>query len=189
MTIYAYTRVSREDQNLDLQIDAVRAIGVADENILREKLSGVKSRCLFNDLLNRLKPGDVLAVWKVDRLGRNAVEVLRTGEELESRGVALIITTLGIDTRTPAGKLVYGMMAQLAQFERDQLIERTKAGLEAARRGGAKLGRAHSLTQHQRRQAAKMIDDGKSYGEIAALFSVSRSVVFRSVQQVRRAAA
>ena len=76
-------------------------------------------------------------------------------------------------------------MAQLAQFEREQLIERTNAGLEAARARGVKLGRAYSLTSHQRKQAAQMIEAGKTYGEIAALFSVSRSVVFRSVQQVR----
>ena len=144
----------------------------------------MKSRPLFMEILNRLRAGDALVVWKVDRFNRTTVEVLRTGEEAEFRGIALVVTTLGIDTRTPAGKLVFGIMAQLAQFEREQLIERTNAGLEAARARGVKLGRAYSLTSHQRKQAAQMIEAGKTYGEIAALFSVSRSVVFRSVQQL-----
>jgi DNA invertase Pin-like site-specific DNA recombinase len=126
-----------------------------------------------------------LVVWKVDRLGRNAVEVQQTVRALDERGVRLVITTLGIDTKTPAGRLIFGIMSQLAEFEREQLIERTKAGLEAAKRRGKRLGRKPALTCIQARQAAQMVADGKSYGEIADMMNVSRSIAFRAVKMIQ----
>jgi putative DNA-invertase from lambdoid prophage Rac len=158
--------------------------GVAPGDIVREKMSGVADRPRFAKLLAKLKAGDTLVTWKVDRLGRSALDTLRTFEELDEKGVRLIVTTLGIDTKTTAGRLVLGIMTQLAEFEREQIIERTKAGLEAAKRRGKRLGRKPLLSSIQARQAAEMVREGKSYGQIADMLAVSRSVVFKTVRMV-----
>lgn len=184
MPVFGYARVSREDQELALQVDALTAAGVEPGRLVKEKLSGVADRPRFRKLLASLGAGDTLVTWKVDRLGRNAVEVRKTVRNLDERGVRLIITTLGIDTKTPAGRLMFGIMSQLAEFEREQLIERTKAGIEAARRRGKRIGRPPVLTTVQARQAARMVAEGKSYGEIADVMNVSRSAVFKTVRRV-----
>ena len=136
MPTYGYARVSREDQELALQVDALVAAGVAPGNIVREKMSGAADRPRFAKLIEKLQAGDTLVTWKVDRLGRSALATMRTFKELDEKGVRLIVTTLGIDTKATAGRLVLGLMTQLAEFEREQIIERTKAGLEAAKRRG-----------------------------------------------------
>jgi DNA invertase Pin-like site-specific DNA recombinase len=184
MATYGYARVSREDQELALQVDALVAAGVPPGNIVRDKMSGVADRPRFAKLLDKLQAGDTLVTWKVDRLGRSALATLRTFKELDEKGVRLIVTTLGIDTKTTAGRLVLGIMTQLAEFEREQIVERTVAGLEAAKRRGKKLGRKPLLTCTQARQAAEMVKEGKSYGEIADTMAVSRSVVFKTVRMV-----
>ena len=184
MPVFGYARVSREDQELALQVDALTAAGVEPGRLVKEKLSGVADRPRFRKLLASLGAGDTLVTWKVDRLGRNAVEVQQTVRDLDERGVRLIITTLGIDTKTPAGRLMFGIMSQLAEFEREQLIERTKAGIEAASRRGKRIGRPPVLTTVQARQAARMVAEGKSYGEIADVMNVSRSAVFKTVRRV-----
>jgi len=183
MAAYGYIRVSREDQNLNLQRDAMHDAGVPPENVVAEKVSGAKQRPAFDALVERLGPGDKLCVWKVDRLGRRASEVQRMAKELTARGVHVVITTLGLDLLTPAGRLVFGIMSQLAQFERETLIERTNAGLAAARRRGTKLGKPYALDPHQRAEAAQMVAAGKTYAEVAALFRISRSAAFRCVAQ------
>lgn len=184
MAVFGYARVSKEDQSLALQIDALMAAGVAPKSIVQEKLSGVVERPRFAKLLDSLAPGDTLVTWKVDRLGRNAIDVQRTVKALDEKGVRLVITTLGLDTKTPAGRLIFGIMTQLAEFEREQLIERTKAGLEAAKRRGKRLGRKPRLTMMQARQAAQMVKEGKSYGAIADTMNVTRSIAFRAVRMV-----
>jgi Enterobacteriaceae phage serine recombinase len=183
VTAYGYARASREDQELALQIDALTAAGVEPGCLIQEKLSGVVERLHFAKLLASLETGDTLVVWKVDRLGRNAVDVQRIVRELDQRGIQLVITTLGIDTKAPVGRLVFGILSQLAEFERELLMERTRAGLEAARRRGKRMGRKPQLTVMQARQAAQMVADGMSYGEIADTMNVSRSCVWRAVQR------
>jgi DNA invertase Pin-like site-specific DNA recombinase len=182
---YGYARVSTEDQHLDLQRNAMLDAGVPPENIVADKMSGTKQRPLFDVLVERLQAGDKLYVWKVDRLGRRASEVQRVAEGLTERGVHVIVTTLGVDLATPAGKLVFGALCQIAQFERETLVERTNAGLAAAKRRGKKLGRQFALDQHQRAEAARMVADGKTYGEVAAMFRVSRAAAFRCVARAK----
>ncbi len=184
MPTFGYARVSREDPELALQVDALAAAGVPPGNIIREKMSGAADRPRFAKLIEKLQAGDTLVTWKVDRLGRSAIDTLRMFKELDEKGVRLIVTTLGVDTQTTAGRLVLGIMTQLAEFEREQIIERTKAGLEAAKRRGKRLGRKPLLTCMQARQAAELVQQGKSYGEIADMMAVSRSVVFKTVRMV-----
>jgi DNA invertase Pin-like site-specific DNA recombinase len=180
---FGYARVSTEDQELGLQVTALRAAGVPETHIVQEKASGKTGgdRPLYAALLARLKTGDRLVVWKVDRLGRSTLDALQVAESLKERGVHIVITTLGVDLATPAGKLVFGVMAQIAEFEREQIRDRVVAGMAEAKRRGKHCGRKHTLNPHQRAEAARMHADGKSLGEIAALFGCGRTVVHRAV--------
>ena len=186
--VWGYARVSHEDQQLALQLDALAAAGVPHGNIIKEKESGVRQRPAFDALLERLQPGDSLVAWKVDRLGRDALAALTIARDLDRRGVRIVITTLGVDSSTPAGRMVFGVLAQLAEFERATLIERTNAGLAAARKRGTHLGRRFRLSPHQQAEARRMrAQEGKTYAQIAALFRVSRSVVWRAVNAAAHA--
>jgi len=121
-----------------------------------------------------------LVVWKVDRLGRSTLDALQTAKDLDARGVHIVITTLGIDLKTPAGRLVFGMMAQIAEFERELIRDRVKAGMADAKARGVHMGRKNTLRPHQRTEAARMhIQEGKSLGAIAALF------IHRAVQDAQ----
>ncbi len=183
--IWGYARVSPEDQALALQLDALEAAGVPPAHIMKEKESGARQRPIFEALLKKLKTGDSLVAWKVDRLGRDALAALTVARDLDALGVRIVITTLGVDSSTPAGRMVFGVLAQLAEFERATLIERTNAGLAAARKRGKHLGRRYSLKPHQQQEAKRMREEeGQTYAQIAALFDVSRSVVWRSVNKL-----
>ncbi|MBV8093163.1 MAG: recombinase family protein [Acetobacteraceae bacterium] len=187
--IWGYVRVSTEDQNPALQEDALAAAGVPAEHIVVERVSGAaKVRPLFAKLVERLGDGDTLMVWKVDRLGRNTLDALQTAKKLDEAGVRIVITTLGADLKTAAGRLVFGVMAQIAEFERELIRERVNAGLRAARARGKVVGRPNRLTAHQVREAVRMIEEGKSYAEAAATLGVHRSIVFRAVKEASAAA-
>jgi DNA invertase Pin-like site-specific DNA recombinase len=187
---YGYARVSTEDQELGLQVTALRAAGVPNDNIIQEKASGKagSDRPLYTALLARLKAGDRLVVWKVDRLGRSTLEALKTAEDLDKRGVHIVITTLGIDLKTPGGRMVFGVMAQIAEFERELIRERVKAGMAEAKKRGEHVGRRHTLRPHQRDEAVRLhAEEGKSIGAIAKLFDCGRTVVHRVITQAKTA--
>jgi DNA invertase Pin-like site-specific DNA recombinase len=187
--VYGYARVSTEDQELGLQISALRDAGVPEANIVQEKASGKAGtdRPLYTALLSRLQAGDKLVVWKVDRLGRSTLDALQTAKELDERDVHIVVTTLGVDLKTPAGRLVFGMMSQITEFERELIRERVQAGMADARKRGVHVGRRHTLNPHQRAEAAKMHAEGKSLGEIAALFGCGRTVIHRAVMGAKAA--
>ena len=188
MAMWGYARVSTEDQELGMQVTALRAAGVPLANIVQEKASGKagSDRPLFAALIKRLVDGDRLVVWKVDRLGRSTLDALQTVRELDDRGIHVVITTLGIDLKTPAGRLVFGMMAQIAEFERELIRDRVKAGMADAKRRGVHVGRKNTLRPNQRAEAARLhLDEGKSLGEIAALLGCGRTVVHRAIQDAR----
>ena len=189
-TTWGYARVSTEDQELGLQVTALREAGVPEANIVQEKASGKagSDRPLYAALLVRLGEGDRLVVWKVDRLGRSTRDALQTAKDLDARGVHSGITTLGVDLKTAGGRLVFGMMAQMAEFERELIRERVKAGMADAKRRKVHVGRKNRLRPHQRAEAARLhLVEGKSLGEVAALFGCGRTVVFRAVQAAREA--
>jgi DNA invertase Pin-like site-specific DNA recombinase len=184
MAIYGYARVSTEDQELGLQIAALTEAGVAKKDIVQEKASGKEGadRPKYAKLLAKLRDGDKLVVWKVDRLGRSTLDALNTAKDLDARGVRIVITTLGVDLKTPAGRLVYGVLAQIAEFERELIKERVTAGIAAARKRGVAFGRRHTLRPNQRAEAVRMhLEEGKSIGAIAALFGCGRTVVHRAI--------
>ena len=189
MAVFGYARVSTDDQDVALQVDALRAAGVPAENVIVETIGGAKSaKPKLDALMARLTANDTLMVWKVDRLGRSVLDALMLVKRLDDAGVRIVITTLGADLKTPAGRLVIGMMLQIAEFERELIRERTVAGLAATKARGTVLGRRHSLTMHQRAEAARLVlEEGQSLGQVAALFRVGRTIVHRAVNEARAA--
>lgn len=157
--LIGYARVSKADgsQSLDLQHDALRAAGVERDNIYDDLASGGRDdRPGLTACLKSLRDGDVLVVWKLDRLGRSLAHLVNTVKELSDRKIGLrVLTGKGaqIDTTTASGRMVFGIFATLAEFERDLIRERTMAGLASARARGRKGGRKFALTKAQVRLA------------------------------------
>jgi len=140
-----YARVSTEDQNLALQLDALRHDGC--HRIYQEKITGkIASRPVLTSALASLGEGDMLVVWKLDRLGRSLKHLIDIVQELEARKIGFRSIADGIDTETPSGRLLFHVIGAIAEFEARQISERTKAGLLAARRRGQRLGRPPVLT-------------------------------------------
>lgn len=177
--LIGYARVSTEDQKLRLQRDALKEAGC--EKFFREKLSGASKVLPERDkLLAFARKGDVVVVWKLDRLGRSLRDLLDVVNTLKERGVGFRSLQEAIDTTTPAGKLTFHIFAALAEFERDMIRERTTAGLAAARTRGAALGRPRSLTPEQVQMAEAMLaDPAISAGQVAEQFGIHRSTLYR----------
>jgi len=186
MKLVGYMRVSKADgsQVLDLQRDALIAAGVAEEKIWEDKASGAKDdRPNLAACLKSLDKGDVLVIWRLDRLGRNLKHLIETVEQLSDRGISFkVITGAPIDTTTSNGKLMFRIFASLAEFERDVIRERTIAGLEAARARGRKGGRKSVLTPSKLRQAqAAMQNRDTSVTELCKELGVSRTTIYAHV--------
>lgn len=179
-----YARVSTDEQNLDLQRQALEVDGCAV--VLEDKASGIlPSRKGLGQALARCRPGDVLVVWKLDRLGRSLLDLVGLVEDLRSRNVGLkVLTGQGaqVDTTRPEGRMIFGIMATLAEFERELIRERTKAGMAAAKRRGAHVGRPRKLTRFQVDEAGAMIEAGKSRADVAALLGVDVATLRRSLK-------
>lgn len=183
-----YARVSKagDAQSLDLQVDALTGAGVAARAIYEDRASGKKeSRPGLDACLKALRRGDTLVVWKLDRLGRDLRHLVHIVQELTERSVGLrVLTGQGaqIDTATPAGRLVFGIFAALAEFERELIRERTLAGLEAARARGRRGGRKFALTKAQVRLAqAAMQNRDTSVAELAAELRIKPVTLYRYV--------
>jgi DNA invertase Pin-like site-specific DNA recombinase len=141
-----YARVSTRDQSFNLQVDALKKASC--EKVFKEVASGARTaRPVLDDLLSRVRAGDVLIVWKLDRLGRSLKHLVMLANELMERQVGLISLNDPIDTTTPQGRLVFNIFASLAEFEHDLIRERTQAGLKAARARGRKGGRPPGLSK------------------------------------------
>lgn len=185
MSVIGYARVSTFEQTLDLQRDALNAAGAV--SIYEDKASGKSAdRPELQQCLKALRDGDMLVVWRLDRLGRNLQDLIRIVNELEGRGIRFRSLKESIDTTGPAGKLVFHMFAALAEFERELIRERTLAGLEAARARGKKGGRPESLDAKQQQVVlAMMASRVMSIAEIARQFNVSRSTLY-NIQAANR---
>jgi DNA invertase Pin-like site-specific DNA recombinase len=178
--LIGYARVSKVDQNLDLQLDALNKAGV--EKTFMDKESGAKAdRKGLTDALSHLRKDDVLTVWKLDRLGRSTIQLMMLLNDLHERGVDFKSITEGIDTTTSFGRFFFTMSAALAQLERDRLIERTRAGLVAAKARGRTGGRKPKLTPDQVEMARGLLASGKPPRDVAKAFNVGRSTLYRYV--------
>ena len=183
-----YARVSKADgsQLFDLQWDALIEAGVNEKNIYQDQISGKKGdRPGLEACLKALREGDTLVVWKLDRLGRDLRHLVNTVQDLANRGIGFkVITGQGanIDTMTASGKLVFGIFAALAEFERELIRERTIAGLTSARARGKKGGRKFYFTKSQVRLAqASMKNKDTNVSELCRELGVSRQTLYRYV--------
>lgn len=178
--IVGYARVSTDDQNLEAQIDALKASGC--NRLFSEKVSGkLRDRPELDRALDLLRPDDVLVVTKYDRLARSLKDLLEIVETVQAKGAGFRSLAEDIDTTTSAGRLVFHVFASIAQFERERIAERTREGLSAARRRGRVGGRPTALTADQREEVRRMRDEeGRRPSEIAKLFKVSPNTVRRA---------
>jgi DNA invertase Pin-like site-specific DNA recombinase len=182
-----YARVSTTDQSLDRQTDELTTAGC--EQVFTETGSGKKDadRPVFTECLTYLRPKDTLVVTELSRLGRSTSALATLADDLRDRGIALRILNLGIDTGTPSGRLVYSIIAAVAEMERELLIERTHSGLAAARARGRKGGRRRSITDAQVRRAQKLYDERElSMEEIARVTRMSVSSLHRYLELDRK---
>lgn len=186
--LIGYMRVSKADgsQATDLQLDALVAAAVAAEHIYEDMASGRKDdRPGLASCLKALRQGDTLVVWKLDRLGRNLRHLINTVHDLTAQGVGLKVLSghgAAIDTTTAAGKLVFGIFAALAEFERELISERTVAGLASARARGRKGGRPFKMTAAKLRLAmAAMGQSGTKVADLCSELGITRQTLYRHV--------
>jgi len=176
--LIGYARVSTPEQDLTPQLDALLAAGC--ERIFSDKASGAKAdRAGLADALSHARSGDILVVWKLDRLGRTMKGLVDLSAELEKRGIGLQSLADGINTGGTAGKLVFHIMAAMAEMERDLIRERTTAALIVARRGGRVGGRKTVMTPRRVEAARKLLASGMSAREIAPTIGVSVATLYR----------
>lgn len=176
--LIGYARVSTNDQDLRLQLDALQGAGC--EKVFTDKASGAKGdRAGLAEALEYARAGDTLVVWKLDRLGRSMKGLIDLAETLKSREVDLQSLTDGIDTKTPAGRFFFHLMAAIAVMERELMLERTNAGLAAARRAGRVGGRPRLLDADKASAAQTLLAGGKTRGEVAKALGISAATVYR----------
>jgi DNA invertase Pin-like site-specific DNA recombinase len=177
---FGYARVSTADQNPDHQIDALLRAGVDEKNIHIDYASGAKaSRPEFDILMRRLREGDTLKATRLDRISRSLLHLVMLGADLKERGVGLHIIEQGIDTSTPEGRAMFGMLGVMAELQRELILANTMDGLAAARARGRVGGRRPKLTDQQAALAQELYDKReKTVQEIADLFGVPRTTVY-----------
>lgn len=184
--VFAYCRVSTADQTTENQVKEIAAAGfsVIPQRTITETVSGsvaASERAGFGMLLNKLEAGDVLVVTKLDRLGRNAMDVRATVEGLAGMGVRVHCLALGgVDLASPAGKMTMGVIAAVAEFERDLLIERTQAGLARAKSEGKTLGRPSALSASQLDEVRQRLAKGEAIASVARAMDTSRQTIMRA---------
>ena len=183
--VFAYCRVSTTDQTTQNQSIEIKAAGFAIEaqRLIEESISGsvaAKERPGFTKLIDRMESGDILVVTKLDRLGRNAMDVRATVEQLASLGVRVHCLALGgVDLTSPAGKMTMQVIAAVAEFERDLLIERTQSGINRAKAAGKQFGRPPVLTMAERATVIEKLVAGINVTELAREFKTTRQTIMR----------
>lgn len=181
MALIGYARVSTHDQHLDQQVTALSLAGC--DRLFEEKATGTKAdRPELTRAIDYARDGDVLVVWRLDRLGRSLKHLVETVNDLDERGIGFRSIHENIDTTTSTGRLIFHIFAALAEFERDLIVDRTKAGLAAAKERGAKPGRRPALSSDQVAVVREMHRSGLHTIEaIAKVVGVSRATVYRAL--------
>ena len=181
--LIGYARVSTEDQNLDLQIDALKQAGC--DKIIEETASGTKTdRSGLEKVLEHLRKGDTLVVWKLDRLGRSLQHLIKIVNDLREKGIYFKSVQESLDTSSSGGKLIFHIFGALAEFERDVIRERTLAGLSAARSRGRVGGRPRVMDD-RKVQLAKILlaDEANSVDDVCETLRVSRATLYRYLKE------
>lgn len=177
-----YARVSTADQSLDMQLDALKAAGC--DRIYTEKASGAKDdRMELIRVMDTLRTGDVLYVYKLDRLARSTIKLISTLDDVKKRGAEFVSLNDNLDTTTAAGKAMFGMLAVFAEFERNVIVERTKAGLAASRARGRNGGRPKTDAKKVA-QALRMYDaKAATVAEITDATGVTKATLYRAIKE------
>ena len=179
--LVGYARVSTLDQNPQIQIDALEQTGC--ERIFTEKISGnSKNRPQLNAALEYMRKGDTLVIWKLSRLARSIRQIIKTVYDLEEREIGLKVITQKIDTTTPEGRLFFHMTAAFDEFQRELIVENTRAGLQAARKRGRIGGRPSAMTKDKNRTAEAMLKDTENYpfiSDIIKQLGIGRTTFYR----------
>ncbi len=190
--LIGYARVSTQDQNLELQLDALRAAGCG--MVYQDKASGAKTdRPGLDEAFSHLRAGDTLVVWRLDRLGRTLRHLIETVSDLEAKGIGFRSLQESIDTTTSSGKLIFHVFSALAEFERNLTRERTQAGLAAARARGRKGGRPRKLDSAQIKLLYQLYDEReRTVREICRLLKISKPTLYdyldrRAAEQITAA--
>lgn len=174
-TLIGYARVSTDEQNLDMQIAALLRAGVHADHIHTEKVSGVASQRPGRDLaLKDAREGDTFVVWRLDRVGRSLLDLLQFVQKLDTMGVKFKSLQDSIDTGTPAGRVMFAMLGAFAQFERDVIAERTRAGVARARERGQKFGQPPKVHKDNYREIEEAIHRGERMADIAKRHGMSQ---------------
>jgi DNA invertase Pin-like site-specific DNA recombinase len=175
-----YARVSTEDQNLDIQLQVLKQAGCA--SIFQEKISGARrQRPELAKMLEHVRAGDMVIVWKLDRLARSTRDLLEISDTIAQAGAGLkSLSEPWADTTSPAGRMVLTVFAGLAEFERELIKERTGTGRIAAKERGVRFGRPSSLSPDQTVLARRLLDEGKSAREVAETFGVHKTTIYRA---------
>ncbi|MEW6737456.1 MAG: recombinase family protein [Acidobacteriota bacterium] len=183
--LIGYARISTGEQKLDLQLDALKAVGC--EKLYHDVASGAKSQQTgLNEALAFARAGDVLIVWKLDRLGRSLQHLLETVTGLEKQGIGFRSLQENIDTTTAGGKLIFHVFGALAEFERGIIRERTNAGLRAARERGKRGGRRPAMDARKIAMArALLADPAQKIADICAMLKVSKSTLYKYIKHTR----
>jgi DNA invertase Pin-like site-specific DNA recombinase len=183
LMLIAYARVSTDQQETELQLEALKAAGA--EKFFEERASGGRwDRTELHRMLDQLRPGDVVAVYKLDRLSRSLKDLLLILERLEKAGAGFRSLTEAIDTTTPAGRMMTQIVGSFAEFERAMIRERTRAGLAVARQHGRIGGRRSKLNTDQKRTAIELVSSGqKSAADVARIFSVHPATIGRLISR------
>jgi DNA invertase Pin-like site-specific DNA recombinase len=173
-----YARVSTQDQNLDMQIEALTNAGC--EKLFQDKTSGSRAeRPGLSKVLETLREGDTLVVWKLDRLGKSVKNLVDLVAALQKQGIQFKSLTDAIDTRTPSGRFFFHVMVSLAEMERELTVERTRAGLEVARKLGRKGGRKRRMTDSKIESAKRLLANGVPPRDVALNLCVSIPTLYR----------
>ncbi len=181
MANIGYARVSTQDQNLSLQLDALAAAGC--KRVFEDRASGARAdRVGLQAALEYVRDGEVLVVWKLDRLGRSLPHLIETVTDLAKRGVGFRSLTEAIDTTTPGGRLVFHIFGALGQFERDLIQERTRAGLTAAASRGRRGGRKPVITDDKLKRARRMVGKDLTVREIATRLKVGKTALYQALK-------
>jgi len=184
VTLIGYARVSTIEQSLSMQVEALVKYGVKEEDIYKESISGVKkNRPALTAALRRLAKGDTLVVWKLDRIARSITNLLEVMNELEDMGVKFRSITEGVETETPTGKMILVVMGALAQFERDLIVERTRAGVKAAQERGVKFGADFKLSPDDMPKVWKLVNEkGMTRKAVAKQYGVTEQTISRRLK-------
>ncbi|WP_265494869.1 recombinase family protein [Providencia heimbachae] len=183
--VFAYCRVSTLEQNTENQKREIEAAGfsIRSQRIIEEHISGsiaASERPGFNRLIDRMENGDVLIVTKLDRLGRNAMDIRKTVEQLADLAIRVHCLALGgVDLTSPAGKMTMQVISAVAEFERDLLVERTHAGIARAKSAGKRFGRPPTLNDEQKQIVVECLKNGSSISAIAREFNTTRQTILR----------